>query len=171
MSIGFLRRSGSRGSIRRLARPSVPRAPGLYKHPMPPRITQESYRPRVSDRTMVANFATATLASFGARMASSRYASMKPLGWRMIPPRRSAAGRTVKTESQPHRGLDAREYPRPPVGAEECLLTSPFIGQGDKDGANSQNAVSGPRSVEFPGVGCRAASSRRQSTAEPNDNF
>jgi hypothetical protein len=28
------------------------------KNPMPPRITQESYRPRVSDRTMVGNSAT-----------------------------------------------------------------------------------------------------------------
>jgi hypothetical protein len=29
---------------------------------------------------MVANFATATLVGFGKRMASSRFASMKPLG-------------------------------------------------------------------------------------------
>ena len=42
----------------------MPPAPSLYKHSMPPRITEESYRPRVSDRTMVGNSATDTLASF-----------------------------------------------------------------------------------------------------------
>src|SRR6516165_8602662 len=37
---GSLRRGGSRESIRRLARPSVPQALSLSKHYMPPRITQ-----------------------------------------------------------------------------------------------------------------------------------
>jgi len=47
-----LRRSGSRVSILIACR-RVPVAPSLRVNPMPPRITQESHRPRVSDRTMV----------------------------------------------------------------------------------------------------------------------
>jgi hypothetical protein len=38
--------------------------PSLHSHPMPPRITEESYRPRVSDRTMVANSATRLACEF-----------------------------------------------------------------------------------------------------------
>src|SRR5713101_5880167 len=72
MSVGFLRRSGSRVSIRRLARPCVHDAPSLYKHSMPPRITQKSYRPRVSDRTMVANFCNRQACEFRKRIAPSR---------------------------------------------------------------------------------------------------
>ena len=71
-SVGFLRRTGSRESIHGVARPSVPRAPSLYLHSMPPRITQESYRLQVSDRTMVGTLATVTLASFRNRRAPSR---------------------------------------------------------------------------------------------------
>jgi uncharacterized membrane protein len=55
-----------------LARPCVPPAPSLYKHSMPPRIAQESYRPQVSDRTMVGNSATVTLARFANRRTPSR---------------------------------------------------------------------------------------------------
>ena len=50
------RRMGSRESIHRLPRPSVPRAPSLWVNPMPPRTTEESYRLPVSDRTMVDTF-------------------------------------------------------------------------------------------------------------------
>jgi len=60
------------------SRPRVPLAPSLYKHSMPPRITQESYRPRVSDRTIVANAATVTLASFRTRRVPLMLYSCKP---------------------------------------------------------------------------------------------
>jgi hypothetical protein len=56
------------------------RAPSLYKHPMPPRMTEESYRPRVSDRTMVGNSATVTLASFANRRATVSTGTMEPQG-------------------------------------------------------------------------------------------
>ena len=51
----FLRCSGSRESIDTLIRRSVccSSAPRLRVNPMPPRITQKSYRPRVSHRIMV----------------------------------------------------------------------------------------------------------------------
>ena len=49
----FLRRSGSEESIHWEDRPSGASAPSLRANPMPFRITQESYRPRVSHRTMV----------------------------------------------------------------------------------------------------------------------
>src|SRR2546428_3898690 len=56
MPIGFLRRSGSRESIESEVRPMCFMHESL-RHPMPSRTTQESYRPRVSNRTMVANLA------------------------------------------------------------------------------------------------------------------
>ena len=58
----------------------MPQAPSLSKHSMPPRITQESYRLQVSDRTMVGTLATVTLASFGNRRAPSRQGNEIP-GW------------------------------------------------------------------------------------------
>ena len=96
---------------------------------MPPRTTPESSRPRVSDRTMVANLAIATLVGFEQRMASSLIMSMKPLrrGTRCLDedargPRPSTARRN------PAEGLDARKHPRRPASGEKYLLTSPFIG-------------------------------------------
>ena len=49
----FLRRSGSEESIKWENRLSCASAPSLSFHPMPFRIIQQSYRPRVSYRTMV----------------------------------------------------------------------------------------------------------------------
>jgi len=49
---------GSRESINSGVRRFVASAPSLHDNHMPPRMTQESYRPRVSDRTMVGNSAT-----------------------------------------------------------------------------------------------------------------
>ena len=98
-------------------------------YPMPPRTTPESSRPRVSDRTMVANLTIATLVGFEPRMASSLIMSMKPLrrGTRCLDedargPRPSTARRN------PAEGLDARKHPRRPASGEKYLLTSPFIG-------------------------------------------
>src|SRR5437879_13765346 len=57
--VGFLlRRSGrERVSTRKLG-DLCASAPSLQDYPMPSRMTQESYRPEVSDRTMVGNSAT-----------------------------------------------------------------------------------------------------------------
>jgi hypothetical protein len=60
----FLRRSGSEESIQWESRPSCASAPSLSFHPMPFRITQESYRPRVSHRTMVGALPTRSACQF-----------------------------------------------------------------------------------------------------------
>ena len=55
--IGLSKRSG-RGRVSNppVRRYQVRRALSLIVNPMPPRTTEESYRPRVSDRTMVAEY-------------------------------------------------------------------------------------------------------------------
>ncbi len=69
--IGLLRRSGSRESINRNVQTTVDFTHGsLRYYPMPPRTTEESYRPRVSDRTMVGNSAIVMLVSFKKRMGA-----------------------------------------------------------------------------------------------------
>ena len=60
----------------------------LRLHPMPPRITKESHRPRVSDRTMsyrLSGRITTTLVCFRKPMAPSRQ-EMEPQGERRISP-------------------------------------------------------------------------------------
>src|ERR1700688_641676 len=53
--VEFREALGSRESIQPFGRPArVLRHSSLIVNPMPPRITEQSYRPRVSDRTMVA---------------------------------------------------------------------------------------------------------------------
>jgi hypothetical protein len=53
--LDFREALGSRESIHTLGRhQQVLRHLSLMVNPMPPRITEQSYRPRVSDRTMVA---------------------------------------------------------------------------------------------------------------------
>jgi len=60
----FLRRSGrGRVSIQKVG-DLCASAPSLHFDPMPPRTTQESCRPRVSDRTMVGNSATRLACEF-----------------------------------------------------------------------------------------------------------
>src|SRR6266699_1739745 len=49
---------------------------------MPPRTTEESYRPRVSDRTMVGNSAIVMLVSFKKRMGAVTTVEMEPQGGR-----------------------------------------------------------------------------------------
>jgi hypothetical protein len=67
---------GSRESIHRTSQATVLWKHGSLRfHPMPPRITKESHRPRVSDRTMsyrVSERITVTLGCFKKRMAPSR---------------------------------------------------------------------------------------------------
>jgi hypothetical protein len=74
-------------------------------HPMPYRTTQESYRPRVSDRTMVANLVTVTLVSSGNEWR--RREREHETHWDGESHRLAAARRvrTVKTKmSKPHWG-------------------------------------------------------------------
>src|SRR5229473_7767924 len=134
MSVGFLRRSGSRVSIRRLARPCVHDAPSLYKHSMPPRITQKSDRPRVSDRTMVANFATVKLASFGNRIAPSRQLNGTTGMEDALAASHDESEPSVWTDhqSKPAAVRRAGRQDENPLGLRSrggiFLLTSPFIG-------------------------------------------
>ena len=107
-------------------------APSLWPNPMPPRITPESYRPRVSDRTMVANFGNRYACRFEPRMASSRIMSMKPprIGTYCLVTSARGPGQSAARHNRAG-GLDARKDPRRPAGGEKCLLTSPFIGPPD----------------------------------------
>ena len=96
---------------------------------MPSRTTPESSRPRVSDRTMVANLAIATLVGFEQRMASSQIMSMKPLRRGTGCLDEDATGpRPSTARCNPAEGLDARKHPRRPASGEKYLLTFPFIG-------------------------------------------
>src|SRR6266852_1752029 len=97
---------------------------------MPPRITAESNRPRVSDRTMVANLATTTLVRFKKTKGGVTITSMKPLG---MGTRCLAAGARRTYDDQHHGdrctqgwGLDARKYPRPSCGRGKMSLDIPF---------------------------------------------
>src|SRR5713101_8020329 len=97
---------------------------------MPPRIIEESNRPRVSDRTMVANLATTTLVRFKKTKGGVTITSMKPLG---MGTRCLAAGARRTYDDQHHGdrctqgwGLDARKYPRPSCGRGKMSLDIPF---------------------------------------------
>ena len=61
----------SRGAIHQNVQTTVDFKHGSLRYdPMPPRTTEESYRPRVSDRTMVGNSAIVMLVSFKKRMGA-----------------------------------------------------------------------------------------------------
>jgi hypothetical protein len=90
--------------------------------PYAPRTTQESYRPRASDRTMVGNSATVTLVSFGIRFGRSQLQDHA---------RRRKPIASLRTEKQigiacPSKGLDAR-YVRPTLDHGRSIsLDIPF---------------------------------------------
>src|ERR1022692_107384 len=96
---------------------------------MPFRITQESYRPRVSDRTMVGTLPARSACKFQEPNGVDNGSCHETVAMgttRSDAPQRKA----VQTKRQPARGggLDAREIlPRLAKG-EKCLLTSPSIG-------------------------------------------
>src|SRR5258707_12657029 len=97
--VGFLlRRSGrERVSTRKLG-DLCASAPSLQDYPMPSRMTQESYRPGVSDRTMVRNSAT-TFAYEFQRTEWRRHQSEHETtgnGNEASRPRRSAAYRVAR---------------------------------------------------------------------------
>ena len=116
--LGSFRRSGSRVSIHNRVTTLCLGHCSLLVNPMPPRTTRKSYRPRVSDRTMVGLIATTLLA--GARMPAGATSNMK----RKIP--RDAADRIAV--AGPER--DVRNLV-PFLRMEKCFfLTSPFIEPG-----------------------------------------
>src|SRR5216684_1276829 len=96
--VGFLlRRSGrERVSTRKLG-DLCASAPSLQDYPMPSRMTQESYRPGVSDRTMVGNSATTFAYEFQRTEWRRHESEHETLGWeRASGPRRSAAYRAAR---------------------------------------------------------------------------
>src|SRR5271169_5871896 len=100
-------------------------APSLSRHPMPFRITQESYRPRVSYRTMVGALPPALLASFRSRMASTTIRVMKPseceqLGLTL---RREKA---IQTKWQSGEGAGCRRNSTVSGGGRRMSLDIPF---------------------------------------------
>ena len=123
---------GSRESIHQDVRLCVLIAPSLCYHPMPPRITEESNRPRVSDRTMVANLATTTLVRLKKMKGGITIMSMKPLGTGIG----CLAYWCETTYDDQHYGTVAHRaggwmhesIRSRPAGGEKCLLTSPFTG-------------------------------------------
>jgi hypothetical protein len=122
-------------SIQGAGRPCVPRAPSLCPHCMPPRITRKSYRPRVSERTMVGTGDHFLLASFRAERRC-RGRKMKFLGWQEIRQvasslRTTSRAHGIKGQDKPsflrHRGWMPRQKScGPPAVGKLFLLTSPF---------------------------------------------
>src|SRR5439155_8714182 len=87
----------------------------LTGHRMPPRTTQQSHRPRVSDRTMVATLPPRCLQAL-------------PHGTKNAATDGPGSRATPRSTTEPHRGLDARHLPSPsPCGRGEVFsLDIPF---------------------------------------------
>ena len=122
----FLRRSGSEESIQWEDRPSGASAPSLSRHPMPFRITQESYRPRVSDRTMVGALPTRSACKFQEPNGVDNESCHETVKWEQLDLalRREKA---IQTKWQPARGAGCARSSTA-SGGGKYLLTSPSIG-------------------------------------------
>src|SRR5713101_4786737 len=81
---------------------------------MTPRTTQQSHRPRVSDRTMVGTSPPRSLQAL--RHGTKNAATDGP-----------GSGATQRSRTEPHTGLDVRQLPLPAEREKYFLLTSPFI--------------------------------------------
>src|SRR5712692_239870 len=81
---------------------------------MPPRTTQQSHRPRVSDRTMVGTSPPRSLQAL--RHGTKNAATDGP-----------GSGATQRSRTETHTGLDVRQLPLPAEREKYFLLTSPFI--------------------------------------------
>jgi len=137
----FLRRSGpGRVSSEKLG-DLCAAAPSLHADPMPPGMTQESCRPRVSDRTMVGNSATRLACEFQRTEGAVISANMKRRqGGKSIQgplfrglAGRSATGRNDQAAAQEMwlRELGAgcrKNILAVPAGRSVFHLTSPLIG-------------------------------------------
>jgi hypothetical protein len=114
---------------------------------MPSRTTQESYRPRASDRTMVANLADRHACPFQERDDAVTIAIMKPLGWDQSLSSRRRSGTTRRQDGRMRNrtaGLDVARPTAPSGGGENCLLTSPFIGLPIRTGTLSRLVAADP---------------------------
>src|SRR5947208_13709149 len=87
----------------------------LTGHRMPPRTTQQSHRPRVSDRTMVGTLPPRCLQALP---HGTKNAATDGPGYRATP----------RSTTEPHTGLDVRHLPSPsPCGRGEVFsLDIPF---------------------------------------------
>src|SRR5438270_8588203 len=88
----------------------------LTGHRMPPRTTQQSHRPRVSDRTMVGTLPPRCLQAL-------------PHGTKNAATDGPGSRATPRSTTEPHRGWMSDTYLlHLPAEGEKCfLLTSPFI--------------------------------------------
>ena len=132
----FSKRSGSRESIQPCRRHQ--RCFGtssLFVNPMPPRTTEKSYRPRVSDRTMVDTRASVWLcpafqnrpeslsgfpssAMISERSSRSRVRFAAPIGAPLTAPGRSGEDISIKRESQ--RAETSSRLPPPAGRPQPC---------------------------------------------------
>jgi hypothetical protein len=111
-------------------------APSLRVNPMPPRITQKSYRPRVSHRILVGTFSQRLACVASEPNGVERHCFMKPSSWDkqlgLASPLESAAIQSGQTNnpSKNEVGLDASHHTRIFLRGGENLffLTSSFIG-------------------------------------------
>ncbi len=112
----FLRRSGrGRVSSQKLG-DLCASAPSLQADSMPPRMTQESCRPRVSDRTMVGNSATTSACEF------------QRTEWRHHAAEHETTGRKRHRSAAYLGGWMSENISGGPAGRSVFQLTSPFIG-------------------------------------------
>src|SRR5215470_5102479 len=96
---------------------------------MPPRITQQSRRPRVSDRTMVDiayNQKACLVFTIGRRR---RYPNREPVRWKKKNPRRSSGAHQKQATVIASRGWKSRNSPSLSVEGRVFSLTFPFIEQ------------------------------------------
>src|SRR2546425_12133694 len=102
----------------------------LTGHHMPPRTTQQSHRPRVSDRTMVGTLPPRCLQALP---HGTKNAATDGPGYRATP----------RSTTEPHRGWMSDTYLlHLHAEGEKCfLLTSPFI---ERRTASAANVSSGP---------------------------
>ena len=131
--VGFFLRRSDRGRVssQKLG-DGCASAPNLQADPMPPRMIQESCRPRVSDRTMVGNSATRLACEFQ-RTEWCRHERKNETTETKKHPRPVAPWLTRPLRDQPKRssgkeevsliwrGLDVRKYFWRP-GGEKCFL-------------------------------------------------
>ncbi len=118
----------------------------LQDYPMPPRTIQESYRLRVSDRTMVANFATRSGLLVSRKLEWRRrqqWAAMKPTGndensSGRFSPGQTQSGSRQSAQLNGKRGWMAPRTSAVSGGRRRILLTSLFIGLP----SNGQRALS-----------------------------
>ena len=105
----------------------------LTGHHMPHRTTQQSHRPRVSDRTMVGTLPPRCLQAL-------------PHGTKNAATYGPGSGATPRSTTEPHTGLDVRHLPSPsPCGRGEVFSldipfyrTRQFLSRRDKAGGSRQ---------------------------------